>query len=173
MENCYQGISIPEQQTEACGGDYKSTKCVLTERDLTSLEISAGDSQEKINASLETALLQKETQIQSLQTEVNLLKTIKIFKGSFLDGAFVETNIDTTTNGVFLANPLTGVYTLTCSEFSTSTTVVVTPNSVPSGYEDVIISYDFSDITSNKITFKVKNNGVLVNLLESPIKIEI
>lgn len=60
METCYNGIAIPPRVVEACGGDYKSTDCVLSPDALIYLGLPINASQSEINAAVQASLMAKE-----------------------------------------------------------------------------------------------------------------
>lgn len=62
MENCNTGIVIPTTE-EPCSGNYISTNCTAIPNNITYLNLSAGDSQSKVNAAIVTALTFKDEQI--------------------------------------------------------------------------------------------------------------
>lgn len=65
MENCNTGIVISTTE-EPCSGNYVSTNCTAIPNNITYLNLSAGDSQTKVNAALVTALTYKDEQIAQL-----------------------------------------------------------------------------------------------------------
>lgn len=172
MENCFTGVSIPIPIPAPCGGDYKSTECVATPNAIPSLDIAAGDTQAQINAAITTALVQKEAQITTITQDIQSYVDRKIFRGAFLGSVFSNVAEDTI-NDLSINNISTGVYELSSSLFTAATSIIITPNGIAAGYDDITITYDYTNVISGNIIFKVKNNGVLVNLLISPIKIEI
>ena len=172
MENCYEGTSIPDPITAPCGGEYVSTDCVATPSAIAALEIAAGATQTQINSAVTNALLAKEEQITTLSEDIAPFTERKVYRGAFL-GSVLSTPAEDTINDIAIDNAGTGVYNLTSSSFTTTTSVVITPNAVSLGFTEVTITYDYTAVLGGTITFLVKNNGTLVDLLESPIKIEI
>lgn len=170
--DCYNGITIPDPILPPCGGEYVSTECVATPTAIPNLDIEAGATQSQINAAITNALLYKEQQIDAIIANVLPFVERKIFRGSFLGSSIIATAEDTI-NDITIANLSTGIYEISSALFSMTTVVYVVPNSVSAGYEEITISYLYTNATSGTIVFKVRNNGTLVNLLESPIKIEI
>jgi len=63
MENCNNGINIPQTTVEPCGGTHTSTDCIKTPNSITYLDLPAGASQGQINAAVVTALTFKDEQI--------------------------------------------------------------------------------------------------------------
>lgn len=60
MEDCYNGIAIPNRIVEECNGDYKSTDCILSPNALAYLGLPANSSQADINTAIEASLLAKD-----------------------------------------------------------------------------------------------------------------
>lgn len=171
MENCFQGIIIGDLPTAPCNGEFISTDCVATPNAITPLEIEAGATQTQINATITNALVYKEEQIIGITGDIQPYVERKIYRGTFLGSTLPYVSEDTI-NDLTISNLSVGNYTILSSSFNTATSVHITPNAITAGYEDITITYDYSNAMTGVIAFKVKNSGVLVNLLESPIKIE-
>lgn len=163
-------MPIPTQAP--CGGEYTSTECVATPNAIPDLDLAAGATQEQINTAIKDALVQKEAQIATITTDIQPFVDRKIFRGTF-SGSVLANIAEDTIGDLTINNTGTGVYELSSSLFTVSTSIIVTPNAIAAGNDDITVTYDYINATSGVIVFKVKNNGVLVNLLTSPIKIEI
>ncbi len=169
MENCYQGITVPTPIVPPCGGEYISTECVATPAPIVVLDIPAGDTQAHINTAIANALQNKDNQITDINNIIEPYRERRIYRGTFL-GSILSTPVESTINDLAIVNSSTGIYTLTSSAFTLATNILITPNSAT---DDVVITYNYVNALTGVITFRVKNiTGVLVNLLESPIKIE-
>lgn len=171
MENCYQGTNVPDPIEEPCGGDYKSTDCIQIPNAFIELDVAEGSTQTVVNVAIENALVQKESQIQSINDSIESFIERKIFRGSFLGSAILSVAEDTI-NDITITRLSTGVYEINSASFPMYTSVYITPNTVGALYEEVTINYLYTNAFTGSIVFKVKNNGTLVDLLESPIKIE-
>lgn len=66
MEECYNGISIPEGTVEPCNGDYKSTDCSLSPSAFTYLGLPENASQTQINNAIQASLMAKEELINEI-----------------------------------------------------------------------------------------------------------
>lgn len=173
MDNCFTGTSVPTQVTAPCGGEYKSTDCIQIPATLIELDVAAGSTQTEVNIAMESALVQKDAQITTLQNDVAPFAARKVFRGSFL-GSNILTTAEDTIGDITITHLSTGVYEInTNSTFPMFTSVYVTPNTVAAFFEEVTINYLYANAFIGSIVFKVRNNGTLVDLLESPIKIEI
>lgn len=173
MENCYQGINLPDPIPTLlipCDGEQKSTDCIISPA-ISVLDLDVPSTQTEVNTNIANALLQKEAQILNLTQDIAAFNSRKVYRGTFL-GSTLDA-VEDTINDVSINNTGVGVYELLSGSFTTSTNIFITPNGIAAGYTDVTITYDYTDAETGKITFLIKNNGVLVDLLESPIKIEI
>lgn len=172
MENCFTGISVPTPIQAPCGGEFTSTECVATPNAMPDLELAAGATQEQINIAIKNALVQKDAQIATIIEDTQSFVDRKIFRGTF-SGSVLANVAEDTIGDLAISNTGTGVYELSSNLFTISTSIIVTPNAIAAGNDEVTVTYDYINATSGVIVFKVKNNGILVDLLTSPIKIEI
>jgi hypothetical protein len=170
MDGCYEGTTVPTPIEEPCGGEYISTSCVSTPSAIPVLGIVAGASQTQINTAIANAITYKEQQIEGILDSINPLINTQILKGSFLGSTL--TIVSDNINDVTINNIATGVYNLSSESFTPSTLILITPNG-GLGYDNITVSYDYTNVDTGVITFRVKNAGLLINLFETPIKIEI
>ena len=75
MENCYIGVTMEAPIEAPCGGEFKSTACIVETNAISYLNLPAGATQSQINAALINALLYKDQQILNLQTQIDELQT--------------------------------------------------------------------------------------------------
>jgi hypothetical protein len=75
MDKCYKGmVNIPPQITDPCDGNPTSTNCVQSPISNPYLSLPAGATQTEINAALSSALIYKDTQIDTINNQT--LKTV-------------------------------------------------------------------------------------------------
>lgn len=101
METCYNGVAIPPKAVEACGGDYKSTDCILTPNALTYLSLPVNSSQSEINAAIQSSLMAKDElilEIDGSETKVIAGPNVVVTgTGTVLDPYVVEAIVPTIT----------------------------------------------------------------------------
>lgn len=79
MEDCFNGISIPEGVVEPCGGEYKSTDCILSPLALTYLGLPENASQTQINLAIQASLRAKDELVDEIDgSETKLSAGINI-----------------------------------------------------------------------------------------------
>lgn len=64
---------VPVYQEDPCGGDKKSTKCVVDSNAFIELSLPANSTQEQINQALYQALLAQKTKIAAMQAQIDAL----------------------------------------------------------------------------------------------------
>lgn len=74
MNECYNGINIPEQITEPCGNTYISTSCVTIPQSLIYLDLPIGANQTQVNENIILALQASYDMIQELKDRILILE---------------------------------------------------------------------------------------------------
>ena len=64
---------VPVYQEDECGGDKKSTKCVVDSNAFIELGLTANSTQEQINQALYQVLLVQITKIDAMQAQIDAL----------------------------------------------------------------------------------------------------
>ena len=169
--NCYNGITLPTPVEAPCGGEYIDTSCVASSKAIISIEVVAGDTQDTINKNIGDAFTYKDIQIAALSKDIASYKERKVYRGSFL-GSTLSTPVEDTINDISVTRLAAGLYLIASDSINKTTNILITPNTL--GDEDVVVSYNYTDIDLGEVQAIVKNlNGDFVDLAESPIKIEI
>jgi hypothetical protein len=64
---------VPTQTDDLCGGDKKSTKCVVDANAFIELNLPVNSTQEQINQALYQVLLVQKTKIDAMQAQIDAL----------------------------------------------------------------------------------------------------